>query len=780
MGVKHKLVFISMIIITILCISSVSVVSASSIDNDLNNNLTDNALSEAIDMEKSSQTIEELDEMDSIDDAIDINENSVDPIIDDSKHDTKTLSDGTDEEEPDIPDLIPDENSDEINYVYPSNIKKYFKNGVLDSKYANKTLIFIGNFEDLGKLTINSPNVNITGMNAILKNIVFDIQSSDLSLSNLNLILDKEFKDNHGAAIFVAGDNANLFNLTINYTVPDNVEAYGILSNEYIDTYVDNLKIINCSIYFEGHNEDLDVYNCAVKLIGAYYSLMENNTIICSLPLKLIIFGAGPENLDSEYVFAIGLEDCEDFILNNNTIITDVNKRPAIQYPTLDCISISQSDNVVISNNSIYMTDFVTPQGVENFLYGINAYNLNDLLIINNSLSIITTGGKLALGTAYPIQIAGPTTCVNITENNLSSISNGPNLGIYSQNFFGDTELFASNNIINITGLAGQHDWALVAGIESQDTYSEIFNNTIEVHSIAEVNEGDNIYGISYRQSTDNDHYFDIEDNTIFTDGTVGVYILGCDEANVTNNTAVSYNENAETGGDGYQEGPLDHDNTNSKDNTVIRAEDYYPDKDINIDGEGDGEGHTNPISPWIHPPGDGDGRDVADYPNVNPIIPGYNPNHGINDGDNEDTNNTNFIEDEGSEDGEVQGTINDDRPYNGHTADSNDGTNREHSDYNGNTNVNYNDNKINSTSNSGKIASNSTDASPGLTGSDPVGKSPDSSSQGQAESVAKKAFKLNEVLDFAKDNTLEMILLIIGALILLIVGYKRKNTFLE
>ena len=778
MGLKHKIVFISLILITILCISSVSVVSASSLDNDFDNNLIDDALSEQTDFEISSQIVE---------DPVGLKIESADhdsKILADSNQDlerltsstqnSEILTDGEDEEEPDKPDLIPDEGPDEINYVYSSNINKYFPNGILDSKYKNKTLVFVGNFDDLGKLTIKSPYVNITGLNANLKNIVFDIRGSDVSLSNLNLLLDEEFSENHGAAIFVAEDNANLFNLTINYTVPDNVEAYGILSNEYIDTFVDNLKICNCSIYFEGHNEDLDVYNCAVKLIGAYDSLMENNTIVCSLPLKLIIYGVGPEDLDCEYAFAVGLEDCESFVLNNNTIITDVNKRPAIQYPTLDSISISQSNNVIVSNNSIFMTDFVTPQGVENFLYGINAYNLNDLLIIDNNISIITTGGKLSLGTAYPIQISGPTTGINITENNISSVSNGPNIGIYSQNFFGDTELFVSNNNINITGLAGQHEWALVTGIESQDTHSEIFNNTIEVHRIAEVNEGDNIYGVSYRQSTEESHTFNIGNNTVYSDGTVAVYLLGSDDSNVTNNTVISFNDNAKTGENSYKEGSHSHTNTNENGNTVIRADDYYKNQNININGEGSSDDSSSHSNSLIHHDGNGDNN--GNNPASNPIIPGYNPNQGTSGGGNANTNNTNVFDNDGFEEGDAQGTIDDDSSLNGHSTDDNrNGTNRKHSNNNDNDKVRTNSN----TSNGGTISSNGTDASPGLNGNSPIGESPESSSEGQ-DTVAKKAFKIEKVLDFAKDNTFEMILLIIGALILLIVGYKRKKTFLK
>ena len=267
-----------MILITILCVSCVSVVSASS----LGNNLTDYRLSEQNDLQSSLEYLRNNE--DNL-----INEENPDSadLIKNSSDESTTLNDGEEEEQPDTPDLIHEESTD-VNYVYPSNIKKYFLNGILDPKYENKTFVFIGDFEDLGKLTINAPYVNISGLNANLRNIVFDIQKTNVCLSNLNLVLDKEFEKNHGAAIFVASDNAILNNLTINYTVPDNVEAYGILVNEFIDRDVENLRITNSQINFEGHNEDLDVYNCAVKLIGAYDSIMENNTIICSLPLKLI------------------------------------------------------------------------------------------------------------------------------------------------------------------------------------------------------------------------------------------------------------------------------------------------------------------------------------------------------------------------------------------------------------------------------------------------------------------------------------------------------------
>ena len=143
-----------MILITILCISSVSVVSANSLNENIDNNLTGSAVFENMDLERSSPSLNE-NQIDSLKESMDDDS----PDLKNSNHDSKILTDGEDEEEPDTPDLNQHENSDEINYVYPSNINKYFTNGVLDPKYRDKTLVFIGDFENLGKLTINSPNL---------------------------------------------------------------------------------------------------------------------------------------------------------------------------------------------------------------------------------------------------------------------------------------------------------------------------------------------------------------------------------------------------------------------------------------------------------------------------------------------------------------------------------------------------------------------------------------------------------------------------------------------
>lgn len=260
------------------------------------------------------------------------------------------------DEIPEHPDLI----DKEYTYVYSSTIDNFFKDGVLDSKFKGKNLIFTGNFENIGQLEIACDNVTITGLDSNLKNTVFMLSGNQITLKNLNFNLDNPIADNKGAAILTVGNDIDLVNLTINYVVPKDVDAYAIFADGYSYGAMRHLRILNSSIYFEGHNDNFRKYNCALKLTDVYDSVVENNTITTSLPLKEIDYTDLGADLDSAYVYTVGVEGCNGLIFNNNTVISDVNKRPAVEFPTLNCFMICKSDEVVISNNSIYMTDFVT------------------------------------------------------------------------------------------------------------------------------------------------------------------------------------------------------------------------------------------------------------------------------------------------------------------------------------------------------------------------------------------------------------------------------------
>lgn len=653
---------------------------------------------------------------------------------------------------PDVPDK-PDLVVNETIYVTSKNMDDYFKDNVLTDRYDNKIFVFEGNFEDKDKLVIDASNVTIKGDGAVLKNTVFDICSDNVSLANLKLDLDSDMSDNDGAAIIFSGNNLNLDNLDINYVASLNCEAYAIygVGNSPIPSR--NLKITNSRINFEGYNIQTNTYNCAIKVMNYLNFSMENNTIVTSLPLKDVNHGSQGATLDSDFVLSVGVEYCDNFIFRNNTIISDVNYRTDGKYPTLDAFMISKSDNALILDNSIYMSDFITYPGLDNYLYGIDIYNLNNLTLAGNKISIVTTGGRLAAGTAYPIQITGPISNVNITSNDLYSFSNGPNIGIYSQNYYGSTELSITNNKINVTGLAGAHEWALVAGIESQDTNSVISNNIIEVHSVSPVNVGDNIYGVSYRQSTDGDHKYSIQNNTVFSDGFKSVYLLSSNNSVVSNNLLISYNDAAKNGDDGFGYGDLtNHQNINFENNPVIRAFDYFAGLNNNVDN-GEEYSYTTPINSN----GISNKIDASSVnPNskdseakYNPLIPGsttypgtyneveYNPSKTGEDNSNSKSGNGDSLKDKKGNDA---GNVN---------ATSHDGA-------------------------SNGVILNNTDSNPSDVGSDALsGES--KSGGGESSSARKKAFELE---DLTKNIPfIPSVIYVVITLILIIVGYKRKKS---
>ncbi|MBE6500360.1 MAG: right-handed parallel beta-helix repeat-containing protein [Methanobrevibacter thaueri] len=680
---------------------------------------------------------------------------------------------------PDTPDLI----VNETYYVHQNDIDDYFNNGILNPKYANKTLIFTGNFQNIGKLTINTNNVTIIGSNSYLKNTVFNIQGNDVTLSNLNIDLDSKFESNDYAGIFISSDNVVLSNLNINYIVPTNTEAYAIYAVGNSKKPSKNLKIINSNIYFEGHNNDYNVYDNAVKILYYKNSLMDNNTIITSLPLKNVNHGSKGATLDSEFVLTVGFENCDNFIFTNNNLVSDVNKRTDAVYPTLDCLMVSHSNNCLVVNNSVYMTDFITYPGVENYLYGIDVYALNNLTVKDNTINIVTTGGKLAAGTAYPIQITGPISKVNVTQNDLYTFSNGPNIGIYSQNYYGGTELSITNNKINVTGLAGNHEWALVAGIESQDSDSYIVNNTIEVHSVSSVNENDNIYGVSYRQNINGNHTYNIQNNTVFSDGYSSVFLLSSQNSTVANNLLVTYNDKAKNGNNGFNYGDLSSQKGISfYNNKVIRAFDYFASINNNVDG---GNNYNyNPVNNGISNNIDGSnikGR-VSTTHTYNPLLPGSSKQgnyeqHGqpiINPGQGDEGNNQGQgSTDSGEGDGSGSSTgvsIRDILLSYINSNGNKDGVNNSKSETNHNAKVASNNSDSNNPSDAGTTPLTSDSSA------SPVPYS-ESSDAGGSKS-ASKVYELDEKLE--PEEFIPSTFYIVLTVLLLIIGLKRKKQFLN
>lgn len=682
------------------------------------------------------------------------------------------------DEVPDEPDLV----FNDTIYVTSQNFDDYFDNNVLKSGCSDKTLIFSQDFENLGKITIRADNVVIKGIGFSLKNTVFELDANNITLSDLKINLDSEFADNDYAGILIYSDNAVINNLDINYIVPLNVQAYGIFAEGIEGNPIRNLKILNSNINFEGHNNDVNVYDCALMLSYCKDAIVKNNTISSQLPLKDIIFGINGAELASDLVLTVGVEGCDNLSFVGNTLSSEVNKRPENSYPSQDCMLISKCQNSLIANNSISMVDFLTFPGIDNYLYGLDIYNLNNLTVFNNKISIITTGGKLAAGTAYPIQITGPISNVNITKNDLYSFSNGPNIGVYSQNFYGETSLSITNNKINVTGLAGTHEWALVAGIESQDTHSIIANNTIEVHSVGDVSVDDNLYGVSYRQSTSGDHQYNIQNNTVFSDGYYAVNLLSSVDSKIFNNLLVSYNPNADPAKSGYKYNDISaHKNTEFYNNQVVKAFDYFASRENSVDNGN--EFNYNPnndkdISNNIDGSKISNAETKKQY-SFNPLIPGTHDDSGISDKENEgslpgnDSQSSSDSKYDGS--GENKGSGNGSRTTSlkelllNFINSNTEGGRVNTTSYNGQANVN--------------VASNNSDSTPSDKGSESAASESKStksldSSAGESSSVSKKIFEIEEKNEI--DKFIPSVFMIIPALILLLIGIKRKKSTFE
>lgn len=418
------------------------------------------------------------------------------------------------------------------NYVInQKNYKIYFDdNKVLKSNYGGSKLTFYGAFNDLGAFTINSTDTKITGKNTLFYNTVFNINANGVMLTNLNFVCNDDFSYNEGACILINSNNVTIYNVNINYTVPKNIIGYGIYSNG-LNYKLSNLQLINNTVKLYG-NAITNGYNYGVVLTNTRDAFISGNNIICSLPLRSVNWGTVGIRMDA--VAALAAESCYNLRLSDNYIKCSVINSLKKGYPTLDAVLIYACNNSTIERNIILESDYITKNGTDNYLYGLDVYFSSDVMIVGNNIHIHTTGGKEAQGTAYPIQVTGHAENVLIAFNNISSYSNGPNIGIYSQNYNGITQLDIVSNFINVTGVASKHSWALVSGIEVQDSDDRIFNNTIIVNTVNKFEKGFNVYGISYTQPTNGNHKYNIQYNNVSTNSDRAVALRGGDNSIVS------------------------------------------------------------------------------------------------------------------------------------------------------------------------------------------------------------------------------------------------------
>lgn len=167
------------------------------------------------------------------------------------------------------------------------NFKMYFDdNNVLKKEYGGSILIFDGNFDDKGIITINSENTKVTGRHALFNNTVFNLKSNGIMLTNIHFVLDKEFPKNDYAGILIKSDNVTVYNCVIDYNVPPEKTGFAIYSNgdDWGNTGV---NLINNTINYIGKSYG-NGFNYGILLTETFNATVSGNVINCSLPLRAV------------------------------------------------------------------------------------------------------------------------------------------------------------------------------------------------------------------------------------------------------------------------------------------------------------------------------------------------------------------------------------------------------------------------------------------------------------------------------------------------------------
>ena len=429
------------------------------------------------------------------------------------------------------------------NIVTNETFFDYFgDDGMLLGDITFDTLIFKGEFSNLGVNVVYVPRaIVINGDNAVLRNIAIMCEQGT-TLNNLTLNATNYVADTDGALIYAIGSDVTVNNITIDYNATDG-------SNNAIAVYAsgaDNFKLVNSTITFTGNNVDGKVFAQGIKIAKSNNAVVDSNIITTSCPLVDVEYSHWG-SIDTDLVFAIGVEKSENVKIINNIVDNSAwTKGNNANFPTFDAFIAHTANNLLIKNNTISHTDLITPKGTSSYIYALDFYESNSVIVEDNRVLLNTTGGKEGAGAAYAVQVTGPYNNFVVKGNNLTTVSNGPNLGVYSQNYYGTTEITAENNWINVTGFAGPAEFALVSGMEFQDTVAKAYNNTIYVQNVNEYNDDNNIAGITYVQSTSGSHQFDIQNNTIYSEGKYAVLIKSAKDSQIIGNTLYAHELNGD------------------------------------------------------------------------------------------------------------------------------------------------------------------------------------------------------------------------------------------
>ncbi|MEE1335747.1 hypothetical protein [Methanobrevibacter sp.] len=518
--------YLSIFLLMVVMICCVSAASATDVDNitvpDDTNIITDDIV-ESVDDVELDDSVSESDDVETNDD----------------------VSESDDVEITDANKIIGENNGPlRITPVNPTNYNTYFD--VATGEYLGNAvppLIFSGNFNNMlfKNFIINQSSIIIDATGATFKNVGFKFTAGNITLIGGTFTTTTTTKVNH--VIDISAGDVEVTGVTMNLNAPKNKEFVAI--NVIGDT---NAKILNNVITYTCNYVNKDVLNYVIRVKNSPNALIAGNNITAYLPLKEVAYYTGETDMDWDRVAVVGIENSNGFNLSYNNIDANVTCFDD-SFPTLDSVIVLDSEDAYIGHNNVTEIDNVTQPGSANYLYAIDVYRCNHLNIDDNIIKLRSMGGTYINGTnngtstAYGIQLTGGHN-VTIANNDIDTRNNGPNAGIYSQNYGGPTNLTIVNNTIYVEGNAGSHSWSLVTGMELQDNFGYIAGNKIKVYNKQGYVAGSNAYGISYSQWGMANPVFNITNNCVnLINGDYAVYIQSSDLTTyVTDNCLTSTN----------------------------------------------------------------------------------------------------------------------------------------------------------------------------------------------------------------------------------------------
>ena len=508
MKISSKLILGFMLVMMICCVSAVSA-------TDING--TDDALiTDEIAVDDVSEIVEDVEIDDASDDVV---------------------------EEQNLRTTTGNINGHEYTYYFNTD-------GTLKSD-AYGPLDFNGYFDDAGNTFGNfkiNKQITLNVANATFNNIGFDLLADSLKLNEGTFTSDGT--SNGGAVIYVNAANVEVTNNHMTLQAPNATDYIAI---DAVNST--NAKILHNTINYTCDYANPTDFNYVIRAKNSENIEINYNEVNATLPLKDVNWDLSG-SIDADYVAGVAVENCENVKFRNNNLTVIGNKR-AGWYPTLDAFIIAKSANAIIENNIIKENDVVTGENEYSYIYGIDVYSCDNIKINNNTVNMNgnLSGGHLeggnGTGAAYCIQLSGNHSNVIVSNNKLTTKNQGPNLGIYSQNYHAQSYLKIYGNTIDVSGKAGSDPWSLVSGIEVQDTEAEISGNTITVNNTAGYVEDNYAFGISYAQWINRTHYYNIHNNNVTVyNGDYAVYLLEDENVTgwVTDNHLIAISDDSYTG----------------------------------------------------------------------------------------------------------------------------------------------------------------------------------------------------------------------------------------